>query len=112
MKHGWMTFDGKFYSEKALAEAHEASVNKGLRLFNSMGSLIPNNAAGTSLAGFACIHNKDGNDFFCETFGQSLDPDWRGILVVKGSSWEVLATDHGVIGLMKVLADYTVSRNS
>ena len=113
MKQGYMTEDGKFFTELASAQRHEHMLNVGLALYTSDCIHIPNNAPGKSLAKYALALTPEAVHAFCEMFECSLDSDWRGILVKDfKDEWNVLVDDLDADTLFHLLNKYLHMRDT
>lgn len=113
MKQGYMTYDGKFFTELALAQRHEQMLNVGLALYTEDCIQIPNNAPGKSLAKYALVLTPNAVHAFCERFGCSLESDWRGILVKDfKDEWNVLVDDFDADKFLSLLHKYHYMRDT
>lgn len=112
MKQGYMTEDGKFFTELALAQRHEHMLSVGLKLYTEDCIHIPNNAPGKSLTKYAFVLTPEAVSAFCEMFDCSLDSDWRGILSKDfKDEWNVLVDDFAADTLCLLLNGYLNTRH-
>ena len=111
MRAGYMTLDGKFFADREAAELHEELITTGLFLITEDGIRLPNDAPGKSLAQYACILNTESAIAFCKMYNQSLDTDFKGILIKNGPDWDIWLKDMDINNHYNMLALYLNARS-